>query len=284
MIKRSDIYVLTAVLVSVLTLVLLAVIGRPADAQAPNAPSSTKPLLAGHRGTTKAADENTISAFAYALPYADILETDVRLTSDKKMVIMHDATLDRTTNCTGRVSERTLAYIKGCKTPRGHHPPSLRQLLVWADAQTKSAGLQLELKGTWTQAQVQGFVNEATRYDLEASASSFSKTNLDKVVRADDALPDEVAGRHLEIVFIEGGDPTMPPFLVCDSYDGYANSLAYLKKAYADTLQQVCNPPTYADVYGSLDTDPEYEQALATDAQILTVEDVKDARRWLGTR
>jgi glycerophosphoryl diester phosphodiesterase len=257
---------------------------RPADAQAPNVPSSTKPLLAGHRGTTRAADENTISAFAYARPYADILETDVRLTSDKKMVIMHDATLDRTTDCTGRVSDRTLAAIKRCNTDHNQHPPSLRQLLVWADTQPGTAKLLLELKGTWTQAQVQHFVNEATSYDIEATAQSASASNLAKVARANDALPDETAGLHLETAWVESGDPSMPPFLVCDTYDGYINSISYLKKAYVDQLQQVCNPPTLAYIYGSLDTDAEYEQALATDAHVLIVEDVKDARRWLNAR
>jgi glycerophosphoryl diester phosphodiesterase len=241
-------------------------------------------LIAGHRGATRGVDENTISAMAYALPYADVLETDVRLTSDKKMVIMHDATLNRTTNCTGNVSDRSLAAIKKCTTPRGHHPPSLRQLLQWANGQAKTPELQLELKGTWTQAQVQGFVNEATSYDLEAAASSFSTATLAKVERANDSLPDETAGRHLDTVLIEGGDPTMPPFLVCDSYAGYANSISYLKKTYVDALQQVCNPPTYAAVYGSIDSDAEYQKAYDTTADMWIVEDAKDARRWLANR
>jgi len=241
-------------------------------------------LIAGHRGATRGVDENTIPAFSYALPYADVLEMDVRLTSDKKMVIMHDATLDRTTNCAGRVSSRTLAYIKACRTPRGSHPPSLRQFLAWADAQTKTAALQLELKGAWTQDQVQRFVNEVASYDLEAAASSFSTANLAKVERANDSLPDETAGRHLDTVLIEGGDPTMPPFLICDSYAGYANSISYLKKTYVDALQQVCNPPTYAAVYGSIDSDPDYQTAYDTTADMWIVEDAKDARRWLNSR
>ena len=249
---------------------------------APNPPTRE---LAAHRGTTKAADENTISAFAYALPYADVLETDVRLTSDKKMVIMHDATLNRTTNCSGRVSERTLAAIKRCKTPRAQHPPSLRQLLVWADAQTKPVNLYLELKSTWTQSQVQGFVNEAASYELgDITVNSFSEANLTKVDRANDALPDELAGRHLDTAWDEGGDPTQPFQHVCDHYNGYFNSVSYVKKTYVDALQQVCNPPTFVGVYGSLDTDPEYQKAFDTGAQVLVVEDVKDARRWLNAR
>lgn len=265
---------------------LLAVFALAGTSSAASAPYPDLPdvRLAGHRGTTVGADENTLSAFKYALPYADILETDVRLTSDGKMVIMHDATLGRTTNCTGRVSERTLSYIKNCKTPRGHHPPSLRQFLTWVDAQPKEVELYLELKGSWSQTRVSGFVHEATSYGSieEITASSFSESNLAKVAIANDALPDETAGRNLSRAFIEGGDPTMPSFQVCDRYDGYHNNLAFLKSAYVTSLQSVCNPPTTVAVYGSLDSDAEYQEARATGAWVMTVEDVKDARQWLN--
>jgi glycerophosphoryl diester phosphodiesterase len=250
-------------------------------------PTPTGPRLAGHRGTTVGADENTISAFTYAWPYADILETDVRLTSDQKMVIMHDATLDRTTSCTGKVSSRTLAYIKACRTDHGHHPPSLRQFLQWAQAQPDqtSRDIYLELKGTWTQTQVQAFVNETTRYELgRITANSFLEANLTKVAKANDALPDELAGAHLYIAWDEGGAPTQPFQHVCDRYDGYFNPLAYLTAQWVDNLQQVCNPSTFVGVYGHLDTTPEYEQAFATGAQVIVVEDPKEARQWLAAR
>jgi glycerophosphoryl diester phosphodiesterase len=41
------------------------------------------------------------------------------------MVVIHDKTLDRTTDCTGYVKDQTLAYINACNTePAGPHPPS----------------------------------------------------------------------------------------------------------------------------------------------------------------
>jgi glycerophosphoryl diester phosphodiesterase len=49
----------------------------------------------------------------------------VQLSSDGKMVVIHDKTLDRTTDCTGYVKDQTLAYINACNTePAGPHPPS----------------------------------------------------------------------------------------------------------------------------------------------------------------
>jgi glycerophosphoryl diester phosphodiesterase len=242
--------------------------------------------IAGHRGATVGVDENTLSAFRHARPYADILETDVRVTKDLKMVIMHDATLDRTTNCTGKVTDRTLAYIKACTTPRGQHPPSLRQLLTWEAAQPGERELMLELKGSWSQTRVTGFVNEVTNYPQIRfiTASSFNTANLDKVAVANDNLPSVKDPRAPSRAFIEGGDPTLAPFRVCDRYDGWHNSVSYLKKAYVHELQQVCNPPTVVAVYGGLNTPQEYQAAYDTGAWVMTVEDPKGARAWLNSK
>ena len=48
------------------------------------------------------------------------------------MVVIHDETLNRTTDCTGNVKYRTLAYINACDTePAGSHPPSFWQALTY---------------------------------------------------------------------------------------------------------------------------------------------------------
>ena len=70
-------------------------------------------IVVGHRGTVKFAPENTIAAFHKAIELgADLLEMDVRETKDGHLVIMHDSSVDRTTNGTGNVSDLTLAQIK----------------------------------------------------------------------------------------------------------------------------------------------------------------------------
>lgn len=76
----------------------------------------TKTLSVGHRGTITWAPENTKAAFDAALRMgADAVEMDVRSTSDGVLILMHDATLDRTTNCRGPVAEKTWGEIKGCR-------------------------------------------------------------------------------------------------------------------------------------------------------------------------
>jgi glycerophosphoryl diester phosphodiesterase len=75
----------------------------------------TLPLAIGHRGLSATYPENTYMAFAAALAAgADGLEGDLHLTSDGVIVLMHDDTLDRTTNCTGRIDAHTLAELASC--------------------------------------------------------------------------------------------------------------------------------------------------------------------------
>ncbi|MEX0856185.1 MAG: glycerophosphodiester phosphodiesterase [Gemmatimonadota bacterium] len=66
-----------------------------------------RPLFFAHRGGAKLAPENTLEAFRNAVDRwrADVLEMDVRGTSDGEVVVIHDATVDRTTDGTGRVAD-----------------------------------------------------------------------------------------------------------------------------------------------------------------------------------
>ncbi|NOZ48695.1 MAG: glycerophosphodiester phosphodiesterase [Chloroflexi bacterium] len=72
-----------------------------------------RPLLFAHRGGADLAPENTLVAFTNALRYdTDVLELDVHLTADDELVVIHDGSVDRTTNGSGRVGDLTLAQIK----------------------------------------------------------------------------------------------------------------------------------------------------------------------------
>ena len=69
--------------------------------------------LCAHRGAMATHPENTLAAFREAIRCgAHMIEFDVDLTRDKHLVVMHDATVDRTTNGSGRVSDLTLKEIK----------------------------------------------------------------------------------------------------------------------------------------------------------------------------
>ena len=69
-------------------------------------------LVCGHRGDCIHGLENTMTAFQMAVEAGvDMVETDVRMTSDGHLVLMHDSTIDRTTNKTGQVCELTLKEV-----------------------------------------------------------------------------------------------------------------------------------------------------------------------------
>lgn len=71
------------------------------------------PLLLGHRGASAYAPENTLAAFRRALDLgADGFELDVTLSADAVPVVIHDDTVDRTTDGEGRVDRLTLAQLK----------------------------------------------------------------------------------------------------------------------------------------------------------------------------
>jgi len=71
------------------------------------------PFVIAHRGDSAHRPENTLAAFASALEVgAVIAELDVQLTRDGHVVVIHDPTVDRTTNGVGRVPEMTLAEVR----------------------------------------------------------------------------------------------------------------------------------------------------------------------------
>jgi glycerophosphoryl diester phosphodiesterase len=71
------------------------------------------PTIIAHRGEKTHAPENTLAAFILADEKgADAIEFDVQLTADKQVIVIHDQTIDRTTNGIGRVSSLPLAALR----------------------------------------------------------------------------------------------------------------------------------------------------------------------------
>ncbi|MGW1465851.1 glycerophosphodiester phosphodiesterase family protein [Streptomyces sp. NPDC002308] len=82
--------------------------------------SDAKILTAAHRGQWRDAPENSLPAFRAAFDRgAELVETDIRLTKDGVPVLMHDTTVDRTTNGTGAVADLTLAQLRQLRLKEG---------------------------------------------------------------------------------------------------------------------------------------------------------------------
>ncbi|MFJ4171010.1 glycerophosphodiester phosphodiesterase [Paenarthrobacter sp. NPDC089714] len=121
---------------------------------------SPRPRVYAHRGASAAFAEHTRAAYLKAIADgADGVECDVHLTRDQHVVLLHDATLDRTSNGTGTVADKTLEELraldfsswKGARIPEAYGGiadqfltlPELLDILRGAD---REIGLAIELK------------------------------------------------------------------------------------------------------------------------------------------
>lgn len=96
----------------------------------PNGRRDQSIIFVAHRGNVPGYPENTLAAFRQAVKLgADVLEMDLRGTRDGQVVIMHDATLARTTNGKGNVADFTLAELKKLDAGQGEEIPTFEEVL-----------------------------------------------------------------------------------------------------------------------------------------------------------
>jgi glycerophosphoryl diester phosphodiesterase len=105
------------------------------------------PAIVAHRGASTSRPENTIASFEEAIRLgAGIVEFDVRLSSDGVPVVMHDPTVDRTTDATGFVHELTAAELSSLNAGSDTDPapvPTLAQVLACVSGR---AAIAVEIK------------------------------------------------------------------------------------------------------------------------------------------
>ncbi|MCT4782597.1 MULTISPECIES: glycerophosphodiester phosphodiesterase [Exiguobacterium] len=99
--------------------------------------------LYAHRGYSAKYPENTLRAFEAALPHVDGIELDVQRTKDGRLVVIHDETVDRTTDGSGYVKDMTLKQIRQLKAD-GERIPTLEE--VYALVATHDVTVNVELK------------------------------------------------------------------------------------------------------------------------------------------
>jgi len=100
--------------------------------------------ILGHRGFSSAYPENTLIAFKKAIEAgADGVELDVWLTRDGKVIIMHDETIDRTSDMSGRQKEMTLEELRKADVGGGERIPTLEEVF---EVLPEDAMVNVELK------------------------------------------------------------------------------------------------------------------------------------------
>ncbi|WP_409473830.1 glycerophosphodiester phosphodiesterase [Streptomyces sp. HC307] len=99
-------------------------------------------LTIGHRGVMGVAPENTLRSFVAAEQAGlDAIELDLHLSKDGALVVLHDTEVDRTTDGTGPVAEKTLAELRALDAGQGERIPVFEEVLDTVDAP-----LQAEIK------------------------------------------------------------------------------------------------------------------------------------------
>ncbi len=103
-----------------------------------------RPLVVAHRGASAVEPENTIRGVVRALDlHADGVEVDVRRSRDGALVVLHDETVNRTTNGTGAVSDLALDELRALDAGEGERIPTVEEVV---DAVRGRGLLVLELK------------------------------------------------------------------------------------------------------------------------------------------
>lgn len=155
-------------------------------------------LVIGHRGAVGYAPENTIPAFqkGYELG-ADWIETDVRVTADGFFVLMHDQTVDRTTDGTGNVADLTLNELQQFDAGtwfdskyKGVCVPELKDLLSFAK---EKVGVCLDLWSGLNIEEVERVVQLVVDYGMAGQTLVIS-SNPQQVKRAKGICPSITTG------------------------------------------------------------------------------------------
>lgn len=134
----------------------------------------TDVMIVAHRGAMSEKPENTMEAFRHALDLgADIIEIDLWTSSDGHLFILHDPTLDRTTNGSGTASEHTLETLQSLdagtwfdESYKGLKIPSFTEVLEWSKENGVTLLLDLKEQGREFAERVTADVKS---YDMEES-------------------------------------------------------------------------------------------------------------------
>ncbi len=247
--------------------------------------------VAAHRGNAKYFPENTLISFRSAMDLdPDMLEIDLHMTKDREIIMMHDHTVDRTTDGTGLIREKTFREMKlldagSWKGPEfaGERVPSFREFLDW-------------LKG-WPEV----LVNVELK-DYPADSGDFAYEAADKAIAMlreygmldritintwSGMLNEYISAKYAEEILIHAYSPQekMGPGQKRFVYD-YAYCVCLFGTPAEPVVEKQrfdfaksCGVEPW--VFYPVDTPEKYDQAIANGAMLFTSNDPKWAMEYL---
>lgn len=128
---------------------------------------SARPVVFAHRGASAYAPENTFAAFDLAVEMgATAMETDVQATADGRLVLLHDARVDRTTDGHGPLADLTLAEVEALDAGASFDPRFAGQRIPTAEEFLARYGGRVRLR---LEVKAQGVVDRLVQMVEEAS-------------------------------------------------------------------------------------------------------------------
>jgi len=132
--------------------------------------------IIAHRGASALEPENTLKSFIKAMKLGvDMVECDVRTTLDGQLVIHHDPCLDRTTNGTGLLKNKSLSELRQLNAGDGERIPTLREAI---DTVKGQVGLVIEVKDPGSEEKILNLVKEEKMTTDVIIASFYHKVSL----------------------------------------------------------------------------------------------------------
>ena len=147
-------------------------------------------LKIGHRGAKGHLAENTLESIQKALSFGvDAIEIDVHRCKTGELVVIHDFTLDRTTNGSGEVAKKSLTEIKALKVENEFEIPLLTEVLDFIEGKCT---INIELKGlntaTATAKIIKKYIVEKNWTYKDFIVSSFQKNELFQMRKLDEKV------------------------------------------------------------------------------------------------
>ncbi|MHA8054829.1 glycerophosphodiester phosphodiesterase [Aquirufa nivalisilvae] len=241
--------------------------------------SQQKLRISAHRGNSGLAPENTLATFQKTLDMGvDFIEIDVRTSKDNQLVILHDGTLNRTTNGTGPIANLTLAEIKQLKANKGwerqfpdERIPTLEETLQLVEKWNKQKNTKTYIYVDCKQVDPKPLLKLMKQYHLDKESVYYGDDDFLEKLKMEDPL-----------------SKRMPSLNKADEMDAkikrlapYAFDVNWLKMN-AQLVKDIHekNIRVYSDVLGPLDQAVNYKKAKELGVDLIQTDHVKSVYRY----
>lgn len=216
-------------------------------------------LIISHRGAMAYEPENTLRSMKKALTFdIDYIEFDVHVTKDGALVVIHDDTVDRTTNGKGFVADMTLDQIKKLDAGKGEQVPTLQEVLHCIDRKVK---VLVEIAGFLPAAEkvadvINQYVEEKGWHYDDFMVCSFKHAELKRFHALIPQIPLVACTSGVPLSYAKMAEEVGAQYVATENL--YLGDDAFIKDAHARNIKFILytiDEPEYLDRYKSFGID-----------------------------